>query len=159
MKRQLNKKSTLKLPKSEGWGGKMRTYKANTASGSLQGFLFSGLVLLAGMAAIAGNQAFAQDAAASCAPVVARVVSLQGNVAIQRAGTPAWLKVSRLDTSLCAGDRLRTEALSRAALFVQPETLVRVDQNTTISLGQTTDEVVVEFHTGEISQIARNAQA
>ncbi|MGH8129364.1 MAG: FecR domain-containing protein, partial [Steroidobacteraceae bacterium] len=137
----------------------MRTYKANTASGSLQGFLFSGLVLLAGLAAPAGNQASAQDAAASCAPVVARVVSLQGNVEVRRAGMPAWLKVSRLDTSLCAGDRLRTEALSRAALFVQPETLVRVDQNTTISLGQTTDEVLVEFHTDEISQTARSAQA
>jgi len=119
--------------------------------------LFSGVVLLAAIASTMTNRALAQDAAASCAPTVGRVVSLQGNVEVQRAGTPSWLKVSRLDTTICAGDRLRTDALSRAALFVQPETLVRVDENTTISLNQTTDEVLVEFHTDEVSQTAQNA--
>lgn len=128
-------------------------------SGSLRGLLPLSFVLLAGIASTAGNQALAQDAAASCAPVVGRVVSLQGNVEVQRVGTPNWLKVSRLDTSICAGDRLRTDALSRAALFVQPETLVRVDQNTTISLSLTTAEVLVEFHTDEVSQTAQNAQS
>ena len=70
---------------------------------------------------------------------------LQGSVELQRAGGKDWEPVKRLDTSLCAGDRLRTDALSRAALFVQPETFVRVDQNTTITLNQSNDEIEVEF--------------
>jgi len=119
---------------------------------------FSLLVLLAGIA-MAGTRAHAQEAAATCAPAVARVVSLQGNVELQRFGTVAWLVVKRLDTSICPGDRLRTGAISRAALFVQPETLVRVDQNTTIALGQTTDEILVEFFSDEVAQTARNAQS
>jgi hypothetical protein len=61
---------------------------------------------------------------------------LQGSVEVQRAGSKSWTQVKRLDTSLCAGDRLRTGTSSRAALFLQPETLVRVDQNTTITLNQ-----------------------
>lgn len=157
MNQRLNKTSTTGLPNSDRVGGKMRGRIAFSASGSLGGLWFSGFVLLTGFASLTGNQALAQDAASSCAPVVGRVVSLQGNVEVQRAGTPNWLKVSRLDTSICAGDRLRTDALSRAALFVQPETLVRVDQNTTISVNQTTAEVLVEFHMDQVSQAARNA--
>ncbi len=69
------------------------------------------------------------------------------------------LRVNRLDTLVCAGDELRTLPLSRAALFVQPETLVRVDQNTTITLSQTTLEIVVEFFQDEIARAARDAQS
>ena len=105
---------TSGLPNSDRVGGKMRGRTTIRASGSLRGLLFSGFVLLTGIASLTGNQAFAQYAPASCAPVVGRVVSLQGNVEVQRAGTANWLKVSRLDTSICAGDRLRTDALSRA---------------------------------------------
>lgn len=126
---------------------------------SLRGLCYSSLVLLTGVASTSGNQALAQDAAASCVPAIGRVISLQGTVEVQRAGTPNWLRVSRLDTTICAGDRLRTDALSRAALFVQPETLVRVDQNTTISVSQTTAEVLVEFHLDQVSQAAQNAQS
>ena len=115
-------------------------------------------VLLAGIA-ITGTRAHAQEAAATCAPAVARVVSLQGNVELQRSGTVAWLSVRRLDTSICPGDRLRTAALSRAALFVQPETLVRVDQNTMISLNQTTAEILVEFYTDEVARTVSDAQS
>ncbi len=159
MQPQLSEKSTPELPKSENWGGKVRIYRTITASGSLQGFLFSGLVLLAGIATMTGQPAFAQDAPAACGPAIARVVSLQGSVELQRAGTAAWIKVNRLDTTLCAGDRLRTDSLSRAALFVQPETIVRVDQNTAISVGQTADEILIEFHPDVIAQAARDAQS
>jgi tetratricopeptide (TPR) repeat protein len=86
-------------------------------------------------------------------------VSVQGNVDLQRAGTPDWIRIKRLDTSVCTGDRVRTSPLSRAALFVQPETIVRVDQNTTIALSQTTAEIVVEFFQDEIIRAARDAQS
>ncbi len=105
------------------------------------------------------GQVFAQDVAGACAPAVGRVVSIQGNVDVQRAGTRDWLRIRRLDTTVCTGDRVRTAPLSRAALFVQPETLVRMDQNTTIAIGQTTTEVVVEFFQDEITRAARDVQS
>jgi tetratricopeptide (TPR) repeat protein len=52
---------------------------------------------------------------------------------------------------------LRTGALSRAALFMQPETLVRVDQNTSISVSQTADETLVKFTQEDI--VAASATA
>jgi tetratricopeptide (TPR) repeat protein len=84
---------------------------------------------------------------------------VQGNVDVQRAGTQDWTRIKRLDTAVCTGDRIRTAPLSRAALFVQPETIVRVDQNTTIALGQTTAEVVVEFFQDDVIRAARDSQS
>lgn len=101
----------------------------------------------------------AQDAAAACAPTVGRLVSVQGNVDVQRAGTQDWIRIRRLDTSVCTGDRVRTAPLSRAALFVQPETIVRVDQNTTVALSQTTAEIVVEFFQDDVIRAARDSQS
>jgi tetratricopeptide (TPR) repeat protein len=100
--------------------------------------------------AAGATPALAQEAA-TCAPAVARVVSIQGPLEVQRAGSSAWLQIKRLDTSVCAGDRLRTGPLARAALFVEPETLVRVDRNTTIALSVTTAEIVVEFFQDDVA--------
>src|SRR5512139_3789308 len=109
-------------------------------------FIFLQLVAIAFFAMGFGAPAFAEDAAGTCEPVVARVVSIQGTVEVRRrAGAGDWLPVNRLDTSICAGDLLRTGPAARAAIYVQPETLVRVDRNTTIALTQTPDETVVEF--------------
>ena len=41
-------------------------------------------------------------------------------------------------------------------LFVQPESFVRVDQNTTITLNQTTDEIEVQFFAAELAVELRN---
>jgi tetratricopeptide (TPR) repeat protein len=84
---------------------------------------------------------------------------LQGDVELQRAGRADWTPVTRLDTPLCAGDRLQAKALSRAALFIQPETILRVDQNTTIALNQSESEVFVEFFQNDLSPAARAASA
>ena len=145
-------------PESEPWGGKMGGSEVHVAAGSRWGLLFCGLVLLAGALSTAGNSAFAQEPNASCAPAVGRIVALQGNVEVQRAGSTAWVPVRRLDTAICAGDRLRTDALSRSLLFVQPESYVRVDQNTTITLNQTTDEIEVQFFAAELAVELRNTQ-
>jgi Tfp pilus assembly protein PilF len=115
--------------------------------------------LLVALTVISLRQAQAQPAAASCTPVIARLVSLQGNVKVQRADSEAWVPVAQLDTALCAGDRLRTDAMSRAGLYVQPETVVRVDQNTVITLNQSTDEIAVEFFAVELAAKAINTQS
>jgi tetratricopeptide (TPR) repeat protein len=153
-----NDRTTPELPDSATKGGKMggTAFKASRELGLLR---VPASWLLAFLLAAGGTPAFAQEQAPACAPVIARVVSLQGTVEVQRAGTANWLGIRRLDTSICAGDRLRTAPSSRAALFVQPETLVRVDQNTTITLQQSTDEISVEFSKDEVSHVARNAQS
>jgi Tfp pilus assembly protein PilF len=102
-------------------------------------------LLLVAALTTSGQSARAADDAVACQVPVARLVAIQGPVELMRAGQSDWSTVSRLDTRLCAGDQLRTNGLSRAALFIQPETLVRVDQNTTITINATATETVVEF--------------
>ena len=69
------------------------------------------------------------------------------------------MAVRRLDTAICAGDRLRTDAQSRSMLVLQPETFVRVDQNTTITINLTTDEIEVQFFAAELAVELRNTQS
>jgi tetratricopeptide (TPR) repeat protein len=107
-----------------------------TCSGTLASLAFT---LLSWWAAVPAR---AQD---TCAPPVARIVSIQGSVEVQRAGQPQWVRITRLDTPLCAGDRVQTGVRSRAALVVSPETLVRLDQSSALSIRATPDETVVEF--------------
>ena len=78
-------------PESEPWGGKMGGSEVLVTAGSRLGLLLSGLVLLVGAIATAGNTAFAQEPSLSCAPAVGRVVAIQGNVQVQRAGSTAWV--------------------------------------------------------------------
>ena len=127
--------------------------------GNRCGRSLAAVALLLVFATAGGKPALAQEAAATCEPAVARVVSIQGRVEVQRAGAGAWLQVKRLDTSVCPGDRLRTGAQSRAALFVQPETLVRVDQDTTIALSATTAEILVEFFQDDADQSRLDAHS
>ena len=76
---------------------------------------------------------------------VARIVSVQGSLQILRRGQIVWSVVRKLDTALCQGDLLHAGPGSRAALLITPETLVRLDQSSTLSVRQTQDETVVEF--------------
>ena len=78
---------------------------------------------------------------------------------IRRSGSAAWSRIERLDAPICAGDTLRTSSLSRAGLFVEAETLVRVDQSTTVTLSQTADEIVVEFFQDEVVRAASQSYA
>lgn len=138
----------------------MQRFRWVALQGSARGLLSPLLLLLAVHITTSGIPALAADDQAACPAPFARIVSIQGSVEVLRAGQSTarqngagqigasrsgWIKVTRLDTPLCEGDRLRTGALSRAALFIQPETLVRVDQHTRISLSQTAEETLVEF--------------
>src|SRR5882672_3974014 len=124
--------------------------------GSSRGLL-PPLLLVVLLITTSGIPAVAADVSAACGTTVARVVSVQGSVELLRDRQNDWSRVTRLDTSLCEGDKLRTGALSRAALFIQPETLVRVDQNTSISISQTKDETLVEFTQEEVLPAAASA--
>ena len=127
--------------------------------GRSRGLLPPLLLFLVVHTTISGIPAHAADAETACRFPFARVVSIQGSVEVLRSGTNAWARVARLDTSICPGDRLRTGPQSRAALFVQPETLVRVDQNTSATFNQTDAETAVEFTQEEIVPVSVSAHA
>jgi Flp pilus assembly protein TadD len=92
-----------------------------------------------------------------CQPV-ARVVSIQGSLQIQRAGETSWTFVRQLDTVVCQGDLLRTGRTGRAALLLTPETVFRVQQNSTVAIRQSADETVVEYTLGDgLQEVSRTA--
>ena len=69
----------------------------------------------------------------SCAQWAAKIVSLQGAVQARKAGETQWAQV-KLNDTYCPGDMIRVKENSRAALVLTNETLLRLDQNTTITI-------------------------
>ncbi|WP_374087159.1 tetratricopeptide repeat protein [Methylomicrobium lacus] len=73
----------------------------------------------------------AVEAASLCTQPVAKVVSLQGKVTRQSPGNPAWAQV-HADDSFCPGETLRTQKWSRATLVLSNESLITLDQGSTL---------------------------
>ncbi|MGH7766249.1 MAG: FecR domain-containing protein [Candidatus Binatia bacterium] len=72
-------------------------------------------------------------AASACEPI-AKAVSVQGTVDVQRAGQTQREPV-RLNDTFCAGDRIRVLGRSRADIALTNQPVLRLDQNSTIVLG------------------------
>jgi tetratricopeptide (TPR) repeat protein len=70
--------------------------------------------------------------AETCEEWVAKIVSVQGTVQARRAGATEWVPVKLYDT-YCAGDMIRVQERSRAAVILPNEALLRLDQKTTIT--------------------------
>ncbi len=81
-----------------------------------------------------------------CSVTIARVVSIEGKVEVRRAGTLEWHVTNASSVPLCAGDRVHVDTHGRAAIAMQPETMIRLDQNTTLVLTVRPDETVVELY-------------
>lgn len=79
--------------------------------------------------------AYAGVAAAQTPPCTdwARLVSLQGTLETRHANTSDW-HPARLHDYFCPGDTLRVQRRGRAALLLRGETVVRLDQHTTLTL-------------------------
>ena len=71
-------------------------------------------------------------AAQTCEEWVGKIVSVQGEVYARRAGETQWLPVKMNDT-YCPGDMIQTQGQSRSAIVLRNETILRLDQKTTIS--------------------------
>ena len=91
-------------------------YVLTLGIGTCSIFMFTGLVL-----------------GQPCEPWAAKIVSVQGAVQARKAGEAVWIQV-RLDQSFCPGDIIRVLKNSRAAISLSNDTLIRIDQNTTISI-------------------------
>ncbi|MGE5305976.1 MAG: tetratricopeptide repeat protein [Alphaproteobacteria bacterium] len=72
-------------------------------------------------------------AATVCDPGVARMVSVQGTVQVLRAGQ-TQPEPARLNETYCAGDRIQVGDKSRADLQLINQPVLRLDQNTLITL-------------------------
>ncbi len=89
--------------------------------------LFS-LIILAVTAGAAIPQELGTQTAGD---VVARLVSLQGKIEVRRVGQTQWHAVKAQDL-FAAGDVVRAGPRSRADIALVSDTVVRIDQNTTI---------------------------
>ena len=72
--------------------------------------------------------------AESCEQWIAKAVSVQGSVEARRSGETQWQPV-KLNDTYCPGDKIRVNERSRAGLSLVNQPLLRLDQNTTITLG------------------------
>src|SRR5713226_7578897 len=101
-------------------------------------------------------------AATTCDPWVAKVVSVQGNVEVRRAGQTQW-QLARLNDTYCAGDRIQVGEKSRADIALINQPVIRLDQDTTITLGGLKEEraSLIEIIKGAIyffSRLPRNLE-
>jgi ferric-dicitrate binding protein FerR (iron transport regulator) len=100
--------------------------------------------------------------AGSCEQWLAKVVSVEGNVEARRVGETQWQPV-KLNDTYCPGDKIRVNERSRAALSLVNQPLLRLDQNTAITLGgvKAKQTSVVELARGAVhffSRIRRNLE-
>jgi tetratricopeptide (TPR) repeat protein len=101
-------------------------------------------------------------AASLCDPWIAKMVSVQGLVEIRRAGQTQW-QPTRLNDTYCTGDRIQVGARSRADVALANQPLIRLDQNTTITLGGISQEdtSLIELLKGALyffSRLPRNLE-
>jgi tetratricopeptide (TPR) repeat protein len=68
---------------------------------------------------------------AACDPWISKIVSIQGSVEVKRNNGTRW-HPTHLEDIFCPGDRIRVGANSRAAIVLVNETVMRLDQRTTI---------------------------
>ncbi|MGH7817953.1 MAG: tetratricopeptide repeat protein, partial [Candidatus Binatia bacterium] len=99
------------------------------------------------------------SASITCNPWVAKMVSVQGNVEVNRAGQTQWLKAGLNDT-YCAGDRIQVGERSRADLALVNRPVIRLEQNTTITLAGVREEKrsVIQLIRGALYFFSRLSQ-
>ena len=77
--------------------------------------------------------------AAECEKPVAKIVSVQGTVESQKAGETEWREV-KLNDTYCPGDTIRVYGKSRADVTLLEKSVIRLNQNTIITLETPKDD-------------------
>ena len=101
-------------------------------------------------------------AAAPCDPPIATMVSVQGNVAVLRAGQ-TQPQPARLNETYCPGDRIQVGDRSRADVQLVNQPVLRLDQNTLITLAGLKDQraSIIDMARGALhffSRLPRNLE-
>ncbi len=122
-------------------------------SRTLRVFLISGAVI----ALLASS-----PRAETCEKWVAKAVSVQGTVEARRVGATEWKPV-KLNETYCPGDVIRVQKRSRADIALVNQPVLRLDQNTVITLGGVKNErtSVIELVKGAahfFSRVARGLE-
>ena len=104
----------------------------------------------------------AAHAAAPCDPPVATMVSVQGNVVVLRAGQ-TQPQPARWNETYCPGDRIQVGDRSRADVQLINQPVLRLDQNTLITLAGVKDQraSIVDMARGALhffSRLPRNLE-
>jgi tetratricopeptide (TPR) repeat protein len=110
-------------------GGKMR--EVGKMSQIRRGSVILILCVTVLTAFLLSSIAFAQP----CGQWVAKVVSVQGVVHALTTGEKQWRPV-RLNDTFCPGDMIRILKLSRADIALSNDTILRLDQNTTVTFSE-----------------------
>ncbi|MET0001455.1 MAG: FecR domain-containing protein [Candidatus Thiodiazotropha lotti] len=97
-----------------------------------------------------------------CQPVVAHMVSLQGEAEVRRSEADVWGPVSR-DSRFCPGDQLRVKGNSRVGLQLNNETFLRLSEQSSIRFAPPEDQQtswleIIKGIAHFISRISRPAQ-
>lgn len=77
--------------------------------------------------------------AETCKQWAGKVVSIQGTVQVRRAGETQW-QPAKLNETYCPGDTIRVHEKSRADIALVNQPVLRLDQDTTITLGGVKEE-------------------
>lgn len=99
-------------------------------------------------------------AADACVVHAAQVVSVQGIVEVRRHQSASWAAVV-LETQLCAGDSLRVRTHSRAAIRLNNDSVMRLDQRTTITIPKSEENKItalIDLIRGAVHIITRTPQ-
>jgi len=107
-------------------------------------------LIICGVFVVSMRVASPVAASITCNPWVARMVSVQGNVEVNRAGQTQWQRATLNDT-YCAGDRVQVGERSRADIALVNRPVIRLEQNTTITLAG------VRAETRSVIQLLRGA--
>ncbi len=94
-----------------------------------QNWLLIPAIVITLLAGYLPSSATAQE---RCEEWVAKVVSVQGNVKARKTGETQWVPV-KLNDTYCPGDMIRVQERSRAAVVIPNESILRLDQKTTIT--------------------------
>src|SRR4051812_3083655 len=100
------------------------------------------------------------QAAPACQPALATMVSLQGSVEVRRVSTNSW-QPARLNDAYCAGDRIKVGERSRADLAFARQPIIRLDQNSILTLAGMKEErtVLVELLQGAMHFFSRQPRS
>ncbi|MES9851901.1 MAG: tetratricopeptide repeat protein [Candidatus Thiodiazotropha sp. L084R] len=97
-----------------------------------------------------------------CQPIVAQMVSLQGEVEVLRTDRQEWQQVES-SSKFCPGDQLRVNASSRVGLHLNNDTFLRLSENSSIRFAPPADQEsswlnLIQGIAHFISRITRPAQ-
>ena len=116
------------------------------------------LVALVGLGL--ATTARAQSSARGCDDWHAELLAAEGEIEVQRSGAVEWTPVTR-GAVICLGDAVRVQGYSRATLRLQDESVIRVDQYSTLTLAEPDDGVgsLLKLLRGVIHVISRDPRS